>query len=348
MASLPGPYHKPSFSPKWRKPSVVKMIKDWPPVGARGFDFATAGNNFSTIAKAHHIPNVWDLIIFNFQTEAPREVNWYLHHAVGCWQSSDGMNFSFDDATTADFGMGKIYIPPEGWTPDPRFERGSGKGGEPRMVRETSVRILNRLSSKMPTIYHHATHLPRHAFRIVADLIDVGDVTVHIKPSLKQNGAEYCSVCKKINIGSTVFLFRPFSYGILANEATHVYNHFKSNTTNAFNEEVASSMADSIAMALIDKETSLELMRSHTHYNKWGYMYFLGWVYATHLKDQTVVNLESFNGLYEHPHFGELRNPMEDMIRFHDEQPEYWIKRQMDVVNIWDESFDGFECDCSV
>ena len=51
--------------------------------------------------------DVWDLIYFNFGTDDPREVNWYMHHYVGCWKSNDGKNFSFMDADP-----GLVYIPP--------------------------------------------------------------------------------------------------------------------------------------------------------------------------------------------------------------------------------------------
>ncbi|MET1412300.1 hypothetical protein ABVF61_08550 [Roseibium sp. HPY-6] len=349
MAILPGPYHKPSFSPKWREPSVVKKIKDWPPAGARDFTFATAGKDFASIAKSFDIPNVWDLIIFNFQTESPREVNWYLHHAVGCWQSTDGMNFSFDDATTADFGMGKIYIPPERWAPDPRFERGSGKGGQPRILKEISVRILNELHVKMPTISHYATYLPRDAYKIVADLIDAGDVTLHLKPSLAQDTAFYCCMCKKIQLGSRLFLNRPLSYGVLANEATHVYNHYVSNTTNALKEEVASSMAESIAVAVIDEQASLDLIMSHRPENKRGLLYFLGWIYASRMKEKTVVSLESFNDFWEHPKLNKLCNPKDEMTTYHESIPSFKMKEDLEVINIWDERFDDFECEyCDV
>ena len=30
-----------------------------------------------------------------FQTDDPRQVNFYMHRYVGCWQSNDAKNFSF-------------------------------------------------------------------------------------------------------------------------------------------------------------------------------------------------------------------------------------------------------------
>jgi hypothetical protein len=56
------------------------------------------------------VTDVWDLIWFNFDTDEPREVNWYMPYYVGCWQSNDGKNFSFRDADP-----GIVYMLPLGY-----------------------------------------------------------------------------------------------------------------------------------------------------------------------------------------------------------------------------------------
>ena len=39
-----------------------------------------------------------DLCYFNFKTRNPREINWYLHHKVGCRSvTRDGKNYMFSD-----------------------------------------------------------------------------------------------------------------------------------------------------------------------------------------------------------------------------------------------------------
>jgi hypothetical protein len=49
----------------------------------------------------------WAIIMFNFDTHVPEEVNWYLRELVGCKHSKDGgRNFAFLGATKK-----KIYLP---------------------------------------------------------------------------------------------------------------------------------------------------------------------------------------------------------------------------------------------
>jgi hypothetical protein len=60
------------------------------------------------IAAREHI-DPWDLIIFNFATHVPEEVNWYLRELVGCRHTKDGRNYTF---AGADKAKGKIYLPP--------------------------------------------------------------------------------------------------------------------------------------------------------------------------------------------------------------------------------------------
>jgi hypothetical protein len=57
-----------------------------------------------------------DIIYFNFKTNVPEEVNWYLHHYVGCERTTaDGKNyvFGFSGAAKAGKRKARIYIPPQ-------------------------------------------------------------------------------------------------------------------------------------------------------------------------------------------------------------------------------------------
>jgi hypothetical protein len=66
--------------------------------------------SWQTTAWGFGIPDIWDLIWYNFRTLDPRQVNFYMQRYVGCWQSNDGKNFSFKGAKP-----GIIYIPPLGF-----------------------------------------------------------------------------------------------------------------------------------------------------------------------------------------------------------------------------------------
>ena len=80
----------------------------WPPKNFAAFHYATDMDNWSTIAKKYNIP-VAALIQFNFGTQKPEEINWYLRELIGCKLSGpDGYNYSFRDA---DLLKRIIYIP---------------------------------------------------------------------------------------------------------------------------------------------------------------------------------------------------------------------------------------------
>jgi hypothetical protein len=66
------------------------------------------GENWASVAAKHNV-NVKELIYFNFHTNIPEEVNWYLRRNTGCNVSKDGgRNWAF--SSSADPGI--IYIPP--------------------------------------------------------------------------------------------------------------------------------------------------------------------------------------------------------------------------------------------
>jgi hypothetical protein len=66
------------------------------------------GEDWASVAAQYNV-DVKDLIYFNFHTNVPEEVNWYLRRNVGCNVSNDdGINWAF--SSSADPGI--IYIPP--------------------------------------------------------------------------------------------------------------------------------------------------------------------------------------------------------------------------------------------
>ena len=104
---LPKPKHTPTFVPLMTPSPALDGY--WPPPDHRG-SYRVGRDpsiNWQTLAWSWGLPDVWDLIWFNFGTDDPREVNWYMHHYVGCWKSNDGRNFSFKDADP-----GLVYMPP--------------------------------------------------------------------------------------------------------------------------------------------------------------------------------------------------------------------------------------------
>jgi hypothetical protein len=80
---------------------------DFVPEGAVATHRVSDGEDWASVAAQYNV-NVDDLIYFNFNTNVPEEVNWYLRRNTGCNVSNDGgLNWAFSDS--ADPGL--IYIP---------------------------------------------------------------------------------------------------------------------------------------------------------------------------------------------------------------------------------------------
>ena len=100
-----------------RKPAKPITYPPTTPRPRSSYRYATGGvwtrgikENWGTIATHHSIPNVWDLIFYNFQCRNPKEVNWCMKEFLHCTKSNDGKNYSFSPTDTNPV----VYIPPEG------------------------------------------------------------------------------------------------------------------------------------------------------------------------------------------------------------------------------------------
>jgi hypothetical protein len=81
---------------------------DFVPEGSVETHRVSDGEDWASVAAQYNV-KVDDLIYFNFHTNVPEEVNWYLHRNTGCNVSNDGgLNWAF--SSSADPGL--IYIPP--------------------------------------------------------------------------------------------------------------------------------------------------------------------------------------------------------------------------------------------
>jgi hypothetical protein len=81
---------------------------DFVPDGAVATHRVSDGEDWASVAAQYNV-KVDDLIYFNFHTNVPEEVNWYLRRNTGCNVSNDdGLNWAF--SSSADPGI--IYIPP--------------------------------------------------------------------------------------------------------------------------------------------------------------------------------------------------------------------------------------------
>src|SRR6266849_976083 len=88
-------------------PVHKRVPSEWPPKDGREYRVLDTDDWWKIAAREHIDP--WALIIFNFDTTVPEEVNWYLRELVGCRHTKDRWNYTF---LNADKSKGKIYLPP--------------------------------------------------------------------------------------------------------------------------------------------------------------------------------------------------------------------------------------------
>ena len=82
----------------------------------------SSGESWWTLAELPQVraarKSASDLCYFNFKTRVPREINWYLHHKVGCRSvTRDGKNYMFSDHDRSNKKAatpGIVYLPPVG------------------------------------------------------------------------------------------------------------------------------------------------------------------------------------------------------------------------------------------
>jgi hypothetical protein len=235
---LPPPPKRPmNFAPLMRPAPALPV---WPPMPFR--DAYRVGDkpgaNWQTVAAGFGVPNVWDLIWFNFRTTDPREVNFYLHRYVGCWQSNDAKNFSFFGAEP-----GVIFIPPFGWkrpTPD-----------------SLMARVLSMLSvsvARFPYITYKNVHISRFHFETVGLAVRTGKIGIGYDPDrLDRNGAAamYLTYLNR-------FIFRdPFidtidNRGDVVHEATHaVLDIYRGHGLQVLDNEFLAFLSEAIALKIL-------------------------------------------------------------------------------------------------
>lgn len=101
-----------AMAPYLKKPALDPV---WPPKGYQKKVEVTDADDWWILAAVHGRSDPWDLIVYNFQTRNADEVNWCLHHLVGCRRTTkDGKNYDFGKPCTQ---KQYVYIPPASWTP---------------------------------------------------------------------------------------------------------------------------------------------------------------------------------------------------------------------------------------
>jgi Papain-like cysteine protease AvrRpt2 len=95
-----------------RQPAAMSL---WPPPDSVHAHRIKDGENWWSLQKDYSLPDPWDLIRYNFRTDDPLEVNWYLRGYVGCdTVTEDEKNYAFSSTAQP----GSLFLPP--WAVLPR------------------------------------------------------------------------------------------------------------------------------------------------------------------------------------------------------------------------------------
>ena len=194
-----------------------------PPGYLTAHDIRDANQSWGTLQALYGRESAWDIIIYNFNTTDPKEVNWYMGNPLylGCVRTTgDRKNFRF----SAKANPGILYIPPAAWRP------GTPAPVPPPPATEQQTKDIAAKASVLRVlrggglghirfIWNGAT-IDRAALQRIADLVDTGRISVCWDPLLSAGQAAYESD------GNTFFLSdpyasTPFAEAIIVHEAVH-------------------------------------------------------------------------------------------------------------------------------
>ena len=170
-----------SYPEPVRKPPAA-LRKPWPPHDAVQKKLVTLSDNWTTLAAGR---DPWRLILYNFRTKNPDEVNWYLYHWVGCRAvTADAKNYRFgahDDRLGKPPGASAplyIYIPHPDW--EPNYDE---------LARDLVYATL--LSSSARTVYFNTAVANVHYGDIgsIGTMVGSGHIQVGFNPSLVSHNA---------------------------------------------------------------------------------------------------------------------------------------------------------------
>lgn len=230
-----------------------KPVRDLPAgyVPPNSDPFTVSGSspkwNWASVAAHHKLADVWaDLILFNFPTVAYETslqnkcaaVNWYLEERVGCVNSNDGQNYSFEGAT-----KGIIYIP---------------KVVTNDVGRRAAKSVLNVLGSPHlhslnfvfddPHSFNDIVVYPTFFHKVAAAILD-GKIGIAVNPAALPSTAE---AQYDHTASPPMFQLRfadassAYQKSAIIHEACHAVSHLKGRDREKVTDESAAYVAQSV------------------------------------------------------------------------------------------------------
>ncbi len=154
----------------------------WPPPGGTPFQ-ATPYDNWWTIADAAGRTNVWDVILFNFDTINALEINYYMRTKLKCFATKKG-NWKFGQEDGSD---SLVYLPPTGWKwlgiGQPQPPARPAMEGWDHWVAAHAFAVLKGATASHITIRQGSYVIIGSDFARIADRISNGTISVYGTPA---------------------------------------------------------------------------------------------------------------------------------------------------------------------
>jgi hypothetical protein len=221
----------------------------WPPNDFMREIEVTSADDWWSLQTRFTRRNVWDIIVYNFNTRDADEVNWYLHNKIGCTLvTPDHKNFRFGFGNPAHPSREipapagkklKIFIPHPKWTPPTATDE---------RLRQEVVRTLR--SAEGISIDVGTISISGFEFRDVADKIESGEINIRHNPHL---GA-FAAYTPKARLGlppnqldcSFAFPTTDSERALIVHEAVHAALDVRGEITSTAKDEGLAYVAQSL------------------------------------------------------------------------------------------------------
>lgn len=203
--------------------------------------------NWASVAAHHKLPDVWaDLILFNFPTVAYETsfnnkcaaVNWLLEERVGCVNSTDGVNYSFEGATKGVIHVPKVITNDVGRR---AFKSVMNVLGSPHL------HSLNFVFDD-PHSFNDIVVYPTFFHRVAAAILD-GKIGIAVDPAGLDSGAE---AKYDHTVSPPMFNLRfadmttAAQKAVIVHEAAHAVGHLKGRDRDIMVDESAAYVASAV------------------------------------------------------------------------------------------------------
>lgn len=269
------------MAPYLKKPVVEPVF---PPKGYAKRVEVTGADDWWILAAMNGRSDPWDLIVYNFQTRNADEVNWCLHHLLGCRkETKDHKNYDFGKPCTQ---KQYVYIPASSWTPPTSEDEDAWA-----LCRQT-------INSSIVTSMHVSLaglglSISGHDFSKIGYLLNTKRITARLNRS-HPHAAEYVPADDEIilsSLGTT-----PVDLSYIVHEAVHAsfdYRRGHGVYTRIIQEE---------CLAYVVQMLYLQKTLSKTWPSYWGEFkakatWQAAWAIATEIRTRGTVTHEMVEAL---------------------------------------------------